>query len=707
VASGATLSRAGFTFAGWHDGTNPYAAGSSYTMGTSNVTLTAQWTALGSFTVTFNANGGTGTMTVQTTNVPTALTLNAFTRAGYSFSGWNTLAVGGGTAYANGAIYPFTANVTLYAQWTANPTHTVTYANGGGTGTLPTQSPVAEGASFTVASGATLSRAGFTFAGWHDGTNPYAAGSSYTMGTSNVTLTAQWTALPSFTVTFDANTGSGTMTAQTSNVAANLTLNTFTKAGFSFNGWNTQADGLGTNYADGALYPFTANITLYAQWTATAAIDLNVTANNKIIIFGGADPVFDFSVTGFVSPDTFLVTPKCLVADPHSAVGTYPIVCSGGDAGTKYNIIYHDGVLTVSAKIILNVTASSASMTYGDAAPVITPIYSGFTGTDDPSVLNTAPLCSVTGPFTVGGSPFVSSCSGGVDDKYDFNYINGSVTVNKAGLTVTADNKVRAFGGAADPAFTFTLTGLKNGETAAVIDSAPTCIVTVAHGAPGNYPITCTGGSDNNYNFTSYVPGTLTVSGVNSATFIDVPMSHWAWHQVESLYAFGITTGCATNPLAYCPTETVTRAQMAVFLLRAKYGSSYAPPALGSGGTGFTDVPVTHWAAAWIKQLAVEGITTGCGPSIYCPESAVNRDQMAIFLLRVKHSSSYTPPALGSGGTGFTDVPVTHWAAAWIKQLAAEGITTGCGVGLYCPSAPVSRAEMAMFLVRTFSLPIP
>ena len=78
-------------------------------------------------------------MTAQTANVATALTVNTFTRAGYSFSGWNTQAGGGGTAYADGAIYPFEADVTLYAQWTANPTHTVTYANGGGTGT-PTHS---------------------------------------------------------------------------------------------------------------------------------------------------------------------------------------------------------------------------------------------------------------------------------------------------------------------------------------------------------------------------------------------------------------------------------------------------------------------------------------------------------------------------------------------------------------------------------------
>jgi hypothetical protein len=341
-------------------------------------------------------------------------------------------------------------------------------------------------------------------------------------------------------------------------------------------------------------------------------------------------------------------------------------------------------------------------MTYGDAALTITPAYAGFTGGDTVSVLNTAPLCSATGPFTVGGSAY-SSCSGGVDDKYDFNYINGSVTVNKAGLTVTADNKVRAFGGAPDPAFTFTLGGLKNGETAAVIDSAPTCAVTGTHGAPGTYPITCTGGSDNNYDFTSYVPGTLTVSGVNSATFADVPMDYWAWHQVETLYWYGITGGCGASPLVYCPAATVTRAQMAIFLLRGMHGGAYTPPA--ATGTVFTDVPLGSFANAWIEQLYAEGITGGCGSNKYCPNDTVTRAQMAIFLLRAEHGKTYAPPA--AQGNVFVDVPLGSFADAWIEQLYTEGITGGCSAGHYCPSASVARDQMAVFLQRIFKLPVP
>ncbi len=183
--------------------------------------------------------------------------------------------------------------------------------------------------------------------------------------------------------------------------------------------------------------------------------------------------------------------------------------------------------------------------------------------------------------------------------------------------------------------------------------------------------------------------------------FSDLLLNYWAGSFINRLYRASITGGCSLSPLMYCPEVDVNRAQMAVFLLRGEHGSAYAPPSVGSG-TGFTDVPADYWAAAWIKQLALEGITSGCGPSLYCPETSVTRDQMAVFLLRAEHGASYSPPP----ATGvFTDVPTTHWAAPWIEQLAIEGITGGCGVDTYCPSTPVTRAQMAVFLVRTFNLP--
>jgi len=195
-----------------------------------------------------------------------------------------------------------------------------------------------------------------------------------------------------------------------------------------------------------------------------------------------------------------------------------------------------------------------------------------------------------------------------------------------------------------------------------------------------------------------------TVNGVqlDNTTFADVQTNYWAWSQIQAIYDAGVTGGCSAT--SYCPESPVTRTQMAIFLEKGMKGASFSPaPALG---TIFSDVPAAYWAAAWIEQLASDGITSGCGGGLYCPGSAVTRAQMAVFLLKAKYGAGYAPPPLGSG-TGFNDVPTDHWAAAWIKQLAAEGITGGCGAGIYCPNKPVTRAQMAVFLQRTFNLPMP
>ena len=188
-----------------------------------------------------------------------------------------------------------------------------------------------------------------------------------------------------------------------------------------------------------------------------------------------------------------------------------------------------------------------------------------------------------------------------------------------------------------------------------------------------------------------------------SVEFSDVSTSYWGWPWIVRLYDAGLTTGCTTSPLAFCPEAIATRAEMAVFLVRGIHGAGFVPPA----ATGvFSDVPADYWAAAYIEQLYADGITTGCGtaPLRFCPTDPVTRAEMAVFLVRAKHGIAFTPPA----ATGdFADVPISHWAAAYIEQLYADGITTGCGLMplSYCPANSVTRAQAAAFLVRTFDLP--
>jgi hypothetical protein len=179
-------------------------------------------------------------------------------------------------------------------------------------------------------------------------------------------------------------------------------------------------------------------------------------------------------------------------------------------------------------------------------------------------------------------------------------------------------------------------------------------------------------------------------------SFPDVPISQQFYRFIENLFHNGITGGCGGGN--YCPDGSVTRAQMAVFLLKAEHGPSFVPPSC----TGvFPDVACPSQFADWIEQLAAEGITGGCGGGNYCPGNPVTRQQMAVFLLKAKYGSSYAPPACAGI---FGDVPCPSQFADWIEDLAGQGITGGCGGGNYCPTSPNTRGQMAVFLVKTFGL---
>ena len=276
----ATPTREGYTFKGWFTAASGGTQITSSTTIDKNQTIYAQWIA-NTYTANYNANGGTGTMTSDTATYNANYTTksNAFSKTGYTFAGWNEKADGTGTSWTNWIGKPwqwtYTNNITLYAQWTPN-TYTVSYNANGGTGTM-TSDTATYNANYTTKSNA-FSKTGYTFAGWNekaDGT-----GTSWTnwIGkpwqwtyTNNITLYAQWTP-NTYTVSYNANGGTGTMTSDTATYNANYTTksNAFSKTGYTFAGWNEKADGTGTNWTDWIGKPwkwiYTNNITLYAQW---------------------------------------------------------------------------------------------------------------------------------------------------------------------------------------------------------------------------------------------------------------------------------------------------------------------------------------------------------------------------------------------------------------------------------------------------------
>jgi len=185
-------------------------------------------------------------------------------------------------------------------------------------------------------------------------------------------------------------------------------------------------------------------------------------------------------------------------------------------------------------------------------------------------------------------------------------------------------------------------------------------------------------------------------------SFSDVPLGNQFYRFIETLFHKGVTGGCAGG--GYCATNPVTRAQMAVFLLKSKFGSAHIPPPCT--GSVFPDVPCTGGPFdPWIEELAGLGITGGCGGGNYCPNNTVTRQQMAVFLLKAFEGSAYVPPTCAGV---FDDVPCTPGTgfSDWIEELADRGITGGCSVTplLYCPTNPNNRGQMAVFLTKTFGL---
>ena len=359
--------KTGYTFAGW-TGTGLSDATKTVTVAkgsTGNRSYTATWTA-NTYSIAFNGNGSTsGSMSNLSMAYGTAknLTANAFVRTGYTFTGWNTKADGSGTAYSDKASVNSLASsngatVTLYAQWKIN-TYTVKYDANGGTG-APSAQTKTYGTNLTLSS-TKPTRTGYTFNGWNtkaDGSGTsYAAGASYTSNAA-ATLYAQWK-INTFTVSYNANGGTGAPSAQTKTYGANLTLSSTkpTRTGYTFNGWNTKADGSGTSYAVGASYTSNAAVTLYAQWEVST---YTVTFNAN----GGSCDTASKNVT-YASTYGTLPTPT---RSGYTFNGWYTAT-SGGTKVTSSSTVLITAVQTLYAQWTVNTYAVKYDANGGTGVP--------------------------------------------------------------------------------------------------------------------------------------------------------------------------------------------------------------------------------------------------------------------------------------------------------------------------------------------------
>ena len=276
--------------------------------------------------------------------------------------------------------------------------------------------------------------------------------------------------------------------------------------------------------------------------------------------------------------------------------------------------------------------------------------------------------------------------------------------VDGARLTVAFDEDLDESPVAANSDFAVTVNG-----AAADLENTPTVrgrTVTLTLASPVTAPDTVTVAySGSTLTDTAAAPnaasrfGPSTAANEKPAGFADVDASSVHAANIEALFAAGVTTGCQSEPLRFCPDQPVSRAQMATFLARAL---NLEVP---SGSAGFADVDASSVHAANIEALFAAGVTTGCQsePLRFCPDQPVSRAQMATFLARALNLE------VPSGSAGFADVDASSVHAANIEALFAAGVTTSCQSEplRFCPDQPVSRAQMATFLARALNLEVP
>ena len=258
-----------------------------------------------SYTVTYDGNGNTGGSIPNDSSSPylsgSTVTIlgnsGGLAKSGFYFSGWNTSADGSGTAYSAGGTFTISANTKLYAQYSASLA--VIYlgnGNTGGTAPIDPSSPYTPGTLVTVLGGGSLTKPGYTFAGWNTAANgsgtSFSPGGSFNISTAT-TLYAQYLLTP--TVTYDANGATGGTVPVDGNSpysygASVIVLGnsgSLTKTGYTFAGWNTTTNGSGSSYSPGSSFNITANTTLFALWTINSyTVTYNGNGNT-----GGTVPV--------------------------------------------------------------------------------------------------------------------------------------------------------------------------------------------------------------------------------------------------------------------------------------------------------------------------------------------------------------------------------------------------------------------------------
>ncbi len=424
-------------------------------------------------------------------------------------------------------------------------------------------------------------------------------------------------------------------------------------------------------------------------------------------VYGGTGRAYLVaSYSGFQNGDTQALmtgqTPTCSTSVPASAsAGTYYQTVTGcsGITASNYTLHYADAGFTVRPAP-LTITASSPTMTYGDAVPIVTPSYGGFTNGDGPSSLTNDPTCYTPAvpSSPVSGPPPPTLCVGAADPNYTFTYHHGSVTIIPAQLKVTASSQTILYG-ANVAAVTPGYSGFVNGEGTTSLATLPSCSTSASSAssvAGSPYDTSCSGAVDANYAF-SYVDGavevdraplTITITGVQvyggSPSFAIAGYAGFV--NSESATTSSPVTGAVTGSLGGCATSVTGTSPAAAYhgTISSCGGLSAANYALTYADGGFT---VTDATTSSVSALPLASIAVGDeeSDSVLVTGNIVGGSPtgtVSFFECGVQTGGSIVPCATGGTPLG---IPVTLRAAPNSTATASSiDFTPTDGPGTYC-----------------------
>jgi uncharacterized repeat protein (TIGR02543 family) len=542
-------------------------------------------TALITYNVSYNSNANTsGTAPLDGTNYSSGSLVTVLgntgglVRIGYTFAGWNTMANGSGMDRSEGSTFTITANTTLFAKWTAN-INTITFDGNGFTGGSTSSQNINTASSANLTANG-FTRSGYTFAGWNtasDGTGIfYADQESYTMGTTSVTLYAQWTA-NSLLVTYNSQGGSFISNGSTTVGGTVSNPGNPTRSGYLFNGWFTDSIG-GTAVSFPFTHGQTSDFTLFAQWAvaATPVIDPVSLVTALSSTYGIASTGVSFTVSGSnltsnVSVNAQLGYEVSTIFD--SGYGESVLVASGTTVYVRFvsglPVGSYDNTIVVllsggGTSSSSSVATSSFGNTVSKATPTIvsapTASVITFGQTLESSIL-TGGSASVAGSF-VFTTPLIAPNAGTTNqsvtfiptDNANFNEINinVSVLVNKSNQTIT-------FGVLADKVTSdlpFSLNATASSGLIVSYSSSNTSVATISGSTvtivgTGSTTITASQAGNSNYN---------SAADVLQIQFVALGGYYWNGGSIIANPANGGTGSWGTSNVWRQPTATGSQA---------------------------------------------------------------------------------------------------------------------------------------------------